>query len=49
MLTFHNIIILVKSVANEIKNYYNYNIFLEKCLYKDKSNRQYSQLNICIL
>ena len=30
MLTFHNVIILIKSVANKYKNNYYYNIFLEK-------------------
>ena len=41
-LDFHNIIILTKSVVNknENNNYY-YNIFLEKGLYKEKSNTQY--------
>ena len=41
-LNFHNIIILTKSVVNknENNNYY-YNIFLEKGLYKEKSNTQY--------
>ena len=38
ILTFHNVIILIKPVANVIKNhYYYYNIFLEKALYKDTS------------
>ena len=35
-LTFHNVIILIKSVVNKNENYY-YNIFLEKSLYEDKS------------
>ena len=41
-LNFHNIIILTKSVVNknENNNCY-YNIFLEKGLYKEKSNTQY--------
>ena len=41
-LNFHNIIILTKSVVNknENNNYY-YNIFLEKGLYKEKSNTKY--------
>ena len=30
-LTFHNAIIFIKSVFNEDRNYYYYNIFLEKC------------------
>ena len=41
ILTFHNVIIYIKSVVNKNKNYYYYNIFLEKGLYKDKSNAQY--------
>ena len=35
MLTFHNVIILIKSVVNKNKNDCYYNIFLEKCLYKE--------------
>ena len=38
ILTCHNVIILIKSVANKNKNKYYYNIFLEKGLRKDKSN-----------
>ena len=41
ILTFHNVILLIKSVANENKNKYYYNIFSEKGSYKDKSNTQY--------
>ena len=37
ILTFHNVIILIKSVVNKNKYNYYYNIFLEKSLYKDKS------------
>ena len=37
ILAFYKVIMLIKSVANKSKNYY-YNIFLEKGLYKDKSN-----------
>ena len=33
-LTFHNVVILIKSVFNKDKNNYYYNIFLEKCSYK---------------
>ena len=33
ILTFHNVIILIKSVVNENKNKYYYNIFLEKGSY----------------
>ena len=36
ILTFHNVIILIKSVVNKNKNKYYYNIFLEKGLYKDE-------------
>ena len=32
-LTLHNVIIHIKSVLNKDKNYYYYEIFLEKCLY----------------
>ena len=41
ILTFHNVIILIKSVVNKNKNEYYYNTFLEKGSYKDKSNTQY--------
>ena len=41
ILTFHNVILLIKSVINKNKNKYYYNIFLEKGLYKDKSNTEY--------
>ena len=41
ILTFHNIIIVIKSVLNKNKNEYYYIIFLEKVLYKDKSNTEY--------
>ena len=40
-LTFHNVIIFIKSVVNENKNNYFSNIFLEKGFYKDKSNTEY--------
>ena len=40
ILTFHDVIILIKSVVNNHKNNYYYNIFLEKGLYKDKSNTE---------
>ena len=36
ILTFHNVIILIKSVVNKNKNKYYYNVFLEKGSYKDK-------------
>ena len=37
-MTFHNVIILIKSVVNKNENKCYYNIFLEKGLYEDKSN-----------
>ena len=40
-LTFHNIIILIKSVVINSANNYYYNIFLEKSPYEDKSSAQY--------
>ena len=41
ILTFHNVIILIKSVVNKNKNQYYYNIFLESASHKDKSDTQY--------
>ena len=41
ILTLHDVMILIKSVVNKNKNKYYYNIFLEKGLYKDKSNTEY--------
>ena len=41
ILTFHNVIILIKLVVDRDKNNYYYNAFLEKALHKDKSNREY--------
>ena len=41
ILTFHNVIILIKSVVNKNKNEYYYNIYLEKGSYRDKSNTEY--------
>ena len=40
ILTFHNVIIPIKSVVNKNKRNY-YNIFLEKGSYRDKSDIQY--------
>ena len=37
ILTFHNVVVLIKSVVNKNKNKYYYNIFLEKGSYKDKN------------
>ena len=41
ILTFHNDIILIKSVVDKNKNNYYCDIFLEKGWYKDKSNTQH--------
>ena len=41
ILTFHNVVILIKSVVNKNKSNYFYNIFLEKGSNKDKFNTQY--------
>ena len=41
ILTFHNVIIFIKSVVNKNRNNYYYNIFLEKVSYEDKSSTQY--------
>ena len=49
ILTFHIVIILIKLVVNKDKNEYYYNIVLEKGSYKDKSNKRYFLMNVCIL
>ena len=41
ILTFHNVIILIKSVVKKNKNEYQYNIVLVKGSYKGKSNTRY--------
>ena len=41
ILPFHNVVILIKSVVSKNKKEYYYNLFLEKGLYKDKSNTEY--------
>ena len=41
ILSFHNVIIVIKSVVNKNKNNYYCDIFLEKGSYKDKSNKKY--------
>ena len=41
ILTFHNVIILIKSLVNKNENNYYYNIFLEKGSYKHKSDTQH--------
>ena len=48
ILTFHNVIILIKSVVNKNNNDY-YNIFLQNGSYKDKSDTRYFLMNFCIL
>ena len=48
-MTFHNVIILIKSVVNKNKNHYYCNIFLEKGLYGDKSYTQFFKMNVCML
>ena len=49
MLAFHNVIILIKSVINKNKYNYHHNALLEKGSNEDKSNRQYFDMNVCIL
>ena len=46
--TFHNVIILIKSV-NKNENSYFFNTFIEKGLYEDKPNIKYFLMNVCIL
>ena len=41
ILTFHNVIILLKSTFNNNENKYNYKIFLEKGFYECKSCKKY--------
>ena len=41
ILTFHNVMVLIKSVVNKNKNECYCNIFSERVLYKDKSNTEY--------
>ena len=48
ILTFHNVIILIKSVVNKNKNKYYYNIFLEKGLYKDEWMFKYYKCYIMV-
>ena len=49
ILTFHNVIILIKSVVNKNKSEYYYSMFLEKGSFKDKSNTRYFQINVFML
>ena len=46
-LTFHNVIILIKSVFNKNQNHYYYNLFLEKGSYERKSYTHFF-LNECL-
>ena len=46
-LTFHNVIILIKSVFDNNQNHFYCNIFLEKGSYKD--NAQFFKLYVCTL
>ena len=41
IVTFHNVIIFIKSVVNKNKNNYYFYIFLEIGSYKDKSNARH--------
>ena len=44
IVTFHNVIIPIRSVVNKNKNKNYYHIFLEKGSYKEKSNKRYFSL-----
>ena len=48
-MTFHDVIILIKSVVNKNKNSYYYNKILEEGSYSDKSDTRYFKMNVCIL
>ena len=48
-MTFHNVIILLRSVVNKYESNYYYNIFLEKGLYKDKFTTWFFKMNVWIL
>ena len=41
IMTFHNVIILIRSVVKKNKSEYYYNIFLERGSYKSKSDTRY--------
>ena len=41
ILTFHNVVILIKSAVNKNQNNYYHNIFLGKASYKDKFDTRY--------
>ena len=48
ILIFHKFIILIKSIVNKNKNHYCYNIFLEKGLYKGRSDIWYFQMFVIL-
>ena len=48
LLTFHSVIMLIKSVIDKNSNNYYYSIFLEKGSYKDKYNAEYLKMKVCI-
>ena len=48
ILTFNNVIMLIKSVVNKNKNGYYHNIFLEKGLDENKYNTYFLKINVCI-
>ena len=48
-MTFHFVIILIKSLVNKNENNYYYFVFLEKGFYRDKFNTQSFYMNVCIL
>ena len=48
-MTFHDVIILIKSVVNKNKNSYYYNKILEEDSYSDKSDTRHFKMNVCIL
>ena len=49
ILSFHNVIILIKSIVNKNKSEHYYSMFLEKGSFKDKSNTRYFQINVFML
>ena len=49
LLTFHDVIILIKSVVNKNENKYYCNIFLQKGSYKCKSYKKHFEMNVFIL
>ena len=49
VLTFHNVIVLIKSVVKKNESEYCYDIFLGKGSCKDKHNAEYFHMNVCVL